>query len=498
MRKFFRRSCAVILAASMVFAQSVTAFAGTDDSNYGPGFTNPKASQEGPGGQTTSTGPATSASSQNAGDVQAADGSAISSGDANQTSEQAAAQAAAEQAAAAEEAAKQAAVTANTPYLQIQVLRPDMTWTDPVVGDGYVDTQNNGFKSICIYLNNIVGNVLYRAYSSNSGWTNWAMNGDHTDLFADGSVVDAIQIRFTGFVGNKFDVNYCATLNDGTTLDWAKNGETAGAIYSGKYMAGFRVSLWGKDGAADSYTRTKPLEAPAADGVQIDSAGNVTYSQGSGAPYTGWGWKNRDRYYFVEGQAVKGWQYIDGYKYYFGEDGKVVTDLEPVLGAKGPYLIRINKQMNTTTIYAKDGANGYIIPYKVFLCSTGDDTPLGTFKTPEKYRWRLMNSGVYCQYATRLGPGLSILLHSIIYERPDINTLKPETYNFQGVVRSAGCIRFLSGDAKWIYDNCALGTTVEVYNSSVPGPYDRPAIEQTISMDQHWDPTDPVAVAQHQ
>ena len=39
MRKFFRRSCAVILAASMVFAQSVTAFAGTDDSNYGPGFT---------------------------------------------------------------------------------------------------------------------------------------------------------------------------------------------------------------------------------------------------------------------------------------------------------------------------------------------------------------------------------------------------------------------------------------------------------------------------
>ena len=59
--------------------------------------------------------------------------------------------------------------------------------------------------------------------------------------------------------------------------------------------------------------------------------------------------------------------------------------------------------MNCTTIYAKDGANGFIIPYKAFLCSTGDDTPIGTFRTPEKLRWQLMLSGVYCQYLTRLG-----------------------------------------------------------------------------------------------
>lgn len=67
----------------------------------------------------------------------------------------------------------------------------------------------------------------------------------------------------------------------------------------------------------------------------------------------------------------------------------MVEDLEPIIGANGPFLIRINKQMNCMTIFVQDGANGYIIPLKSFLTSTGEDTPVGTFHTPEKYRWRL-------------------------------------------------------------------------------------------------------------
>ena len=107
-----------------------------------------------------------------------------------------------------------------------------------------------------------------------------------------------------------------------------------------------------------------------------------------------------------------------------------------------------------------------------------------------------MNSGVSCQYATRLGPGLSFLLHSIIYSVQDINTMHPDTYNYLGVARSAGCIRFTSGDAKWIYDHCPIGTTIQVYNSPVPGPFERPTIKAVIPTTQHWDPTDPLAVAQ--
>ena len=88
----------------------------------------------------------------------------------------------------------------------------------------------------------------------------------------------------------------------------------------------------------------------------------------------------------------------------------------------------------------------------------------GTFQTPVKYRWRLMNTDEYCQYCTRLGEGLSILLHSVIYERPDVYTLKPSTYNWLGATKSHGCIRFTTRDAKWIYDNAPIGTRVYVFD----------------------------------
>ena len=60
-----------------------------------------------------------------------------------------------------------------------------------------------------------------------------------------------------------------------------------------------------------------------------------------------------------------------------------------------------------------------------------------------------------------------------------------------GIARSSGCIRYITSDCKWIYDNCALGTSVTVYNSPVPGPFDRPALKIVISSSQTWDPTDP-------
>ena len=71
----------------------------------------------------------------------------------------------------------------------------------------------------------------------------------------------------------------------------------------------------------------------------------------NGVPFTGWGWNDRDRYYFVNNAPVTGWQYIDGFGYYFDETGKLLTDLEPIVGNSGPFLISINKQMNCMTIF---------------------------------------------------------------------------------------------------------------------------------------------------
>ena len=77
------------------------------------------------------------------------------------------------------------------------------------------------FLSMCIYANNLPGDVLYRTYSSSRGWTNWAMNGGHTDWSAD-CPVEAVQIRLNGIFGDRFDVYYRSNLSDGTECDWSQ------------------------------------------------------------------------------------------------------------------------------------------------------------------------------------------------------------------------------------------------------------------------------------
>ncbi|MDD3251310.1 MAG: L,D-transpeptidase family protein [Lachnospiraceae bacterium] len=412
----------------------------------------------------------------------------------NNLTEEQAAELTAEQAAAEAEAAQlnnPLVVPVREPLLHTAVLlNGTQNWSQGFINDQQVESEGQqSFSSLCTFLENIHGNILYRAYTSERGWTGWAMNGQQTTHESRWVPIEAIQYRFAGPVADRYDIYYSTILNDGTHTSWAKNGETAGTMGQGLYITGFRLAFF-VHGTTPELDSGKTLISAQADGIQIAN-GVVTYQAGNGAGYTGWGWIGSDRYYFQDNAAVTGWQYIDGLKYYFGEDGKMWSDVESLLGSDGPYVIKVNKEMNCMTIYAQDGSNGHIIPVKSFLTSVGDDTPIGTFKTPEKYRWRLMIHDVYTQYATRLGSGLPILMHSIIYDAPNPYTVWASTYNNMGIARSAGCIRLVSGDAKWVYDHCALGTTVVVYNSSVAGPFERPTIKAEIPFEQTWDPTDP-------
>lgn len=410
-----------------------------------------------------------------------------------------AAQLEAEQAAAQEEASQlnnPLTVPDREPRLQSTILlNGSQAWSGAFVNDQEVFVDGQSFCSVSTFIEHIHGNVLYRTYNSTTGWSEWAMNGQQTTIPAAGWIpVEAIQYRFAGPVADKYDIYYSTILDDGSRTGWAKNGETAGTMNTGNYLTGFRLAFFVKGTAeAAGVDRQRPLVSVHADGVQVVD-GVLRYIHGDGSNYTGWGWSGEDgndRYYFVDSMPVTGWQYIDGYKFYFQEDGRLLTDVEPVIGTAGPFAIRINKQMNCLTVYARDGENGFIIPVKSFLTSVGDDTPTGTFKTPEKYRWRLMINDVYTQYATRLGAGLPFLMHSIIYDAPNPFSVWASTYNNMGIARSAGCIRLVTSDAKWIYDHCPTGTSVTVYNSSVPGPFDRPTIKAEIPFEQTWDPTDP-------
>lgn len=489
MNKSLKYYFALILTGIMLIGNTCNAYA----EEIGPGIEYDKQHPNEDTTQASTEGSTadTSAQENHAGDSQTQNESAAAGAEAPNAAAEA--DVANESAAAAEEAAKQAnspmSVPKRLPHLQTTILLQNGQWSAPFVNDQWITDNNSTFISISIFLTEIIGDIHYRAYTSVSGWTPWAMNGQQTTLASDWAPIEAVQIRVSGPIHNDYDIYYTTNLNDGTQTDWAMNGATAGTMNQGKALTGFRMSCFAK-GDTFPYSMEKPVVSAHADGIQtIDGA--LRYISGDGSNFTGWGYQDADRYYFVDSNPVTGWQYIDGYKYYFGNDGKMATDLEPIIGAGGPYHIKINKEMNTMTIYVQDGANGFIIPLKSFLVSTGDDTPLGTFKTPDKYRWRLMNSGVYAQYATRLGPGLPFLMHSVIFDRPDTYSAWASTYNHMGVARSAGCIRLLSGNAKWIFDHCPLNTPVTVYNDYTPGPYDRPTIAAEIPFAQTWDPTDP-------
>ena len=175
---------------------------------------------------------------------------------------------------------------------------------------------------------------------------------------------------------------------------------------------------------------------------------------------------------------------------------------EPVLPAvtgygdknyRYPYYIMVNRQANCVTVYEQDDNGEYTIPVKAMVCSVGvsDRTPIGTFKTSDKYEWRYLFGDVYGQYAYRINK--NILFHSVPYYTKNKWDLETEEYNKLGEAASLGCIRLTVEDAKWLIDNCPSGTTVTIYDSSDPGPLGKPT---PLRLDLNspykgWDPTDP-------
>ncbi len=160
-----------------------------------------------------------------------------------------------------------------------------------------------------------------------------------------------------------------------------------------------------------------------------------------------------------------------------------------------PYYIKVNRLANCVTVYGQDEKGNYTVPVKAMVCSVGvsNATPLGTFKTSDKYAWRYLFGNVYGQYAYRING--HILFHSVPYTSKNKGTLEAEEYNKLGEPASLGCIRLAVADAKWLVDNCPSGTTVTIYDSLDPGPLGKPLpIEIDLASEKKgWDPTDPSA-----
>lgn len=160
-----------------------------------------------------------------------------------------------------------------------------------------------------------------------------------------------------------------------------------------------------------------------------------------------------------------------------------------------PYYITVNRTANTVTVYGLDENGYYTVPVKAMVCSVGRSgsiTPRGSYSLGSRRAWCRMIDGSYGQYATQFYG--NYLFHSVCYSAANPSSLLTYEYNMLGSPASLGCVRLQTADAKWIYDNCAAGTKVTVYDGTSPGPLGKPSkavSEITPAMDNGWDPTDP-------
>ncbi|MBR6444546.1 MAG: L,D-transpeptidase, partial [Firmicutes bacterium] len=85
---------------------------------------------------------------------------------------------------------------------------------------------------------------------------------------------------------------------------------------------------------------------------------------------------------------------------------------EEAKASTGKYWLKVNRLANVVTAYKYK--NGKYVPYRAMLCSSGgENTPLGTFHTLNKYRWKVLMGPVYGQYNTRIYK--HYLFHSVWY-----------------------------------------------------------------------------------
>lgn len=167
---------------------------------------------------------------------------------------------------------------------------------------------------------------------------------------------------------------------------------------------------------------------------------------------------------------------------------------EEEISTEGPFYIKVNCEAQVVTIYSQDEVGNYTKPVKAMICSTGTHTPTtGIYKIPARWEWLGLQGDVYGRYATQIKG--NILFHSVPYLRKwDNASLEYWEYDKLGEFASAGCVRLTIADAKWIFDNCSNGTSVEFYESSDPGPLGKPIVQKISNAEEklrNWDPTDP-------
>ena len=137
------------------------------------------------------------------------------------------------------------------------------------------------------------------------------------------------------------------------------------------------------------------------------------------------------------------------------------------------YSIRVNRNTNVVTVYNDSGG-----AVKAMTCSvgTGTKTPTGSFSILTKDSWHTLMGPVYAPYCSKVTSD-GVWFHPVwYYQNGNRASQSVQSYNMLGTKASHGCIRLTLADAKWIYENCPVGTRVTIFDgSSASDPLGKPA-----------------------
>ncbi len=212
--------------------------------------------------------------------------------------------------------------------------------------------------------------------------------------------------------------------------------------------------------------------------------GNEYYYNSLGRRQTGWLILGSRRYYLdpaKKGAKTYGKKKIDGKTYDFGTNGYVAYKLS---GQK--LVLKVNRKTCVVTAYDQG------MPVKAMTCSSGGSsskTPVGTFFITDHLSWWMLNGPSYGQYCSHFLP--DYLFHSVPVYGTSRNPygVSASDYNRLGTPASGGCVRLSVADAKWIYYNAPIGSTV-IISDSEAAPLGKPTPKKMKAGTKGADPTD--------
>ena len=273
-----------------------------------------------------------------------------------------------------------------------------------------VNKRMEAFK-VTLGNNQFSGNIEYSSHVQDIGWMDYVANGEVSGTEGQSKRIEALKIRLSGEVANYYDVYYRVYAQDFGWLGWTCNDRVAGTTNGSFRLEAIQIKLYPKN--------TGP-------GVDKKSVIN-----------------------FV----------ADGnYKVCQDAFGNIYTDAEPLLGKRSGYTVFTNLSTNIVNVFIADGTGKEIVTYKRYQCTSGaPSTPTirGTYYIYMK-RYYFDSGASRCFYFSPFKGGYGF--HTVLcYKDPTPSRIMDGRL---GMYLSHGCIRLAIENAKWIYDNCPVGTKV--------------------------------------